>query len=76
MMKVSDVQEYQRFIADLVASSQAAKKAGKTVDDATAAFSVAKYPGYKNERLRRPSGHLRRVEVARRSGKTDHRPGS
>jgi glyoxylase-like metal-dependent hydrolase (beta-lactamase superfamily II) len=52
MMKVSDVQEYQRFMADLVASSLAAKKAGKSVDDAFAAFSVANYPGYKNERVK------------------------
>lgn len=52
MMKVSDVQEYQRFLSDLVASAQAAKKAGKTVDEATAAFSVAKYPGYKNENVK------------------------
>ncbi len=46
MMKVSDVQEYSRFLADLVSAAQAAKKAGKSVDDATAGFSVAKYPGY------------------------------
>jgi len=52
MMKVSDVQEYQRFMADLVASSHAAMKAGRTVDEAFAAFSVAKYPGYKNERVK------------------------
>jgi glyoxylase-like metal-dependent hydrolase (beta-lactamase superfamily II) len=52
LMKVSDVQEYQRFLTDLVTSAQAAKKAGKTVDDATAAFSVAKYPGYKNENVK------------------------
>ena len=52
MMKVSDVQEYQRFMADLVSSTQAAMKAGKTVDEAAAAFSVAKYPGYKNERIK------------------------
>ena len=52
MMKVSDVQEYQRFLADLVSSAQASKKAGKSVDDATAAFSVAKYPGYKNENVK------------------------
>ena len=52
MMKVSDVEEYQRFMADLVASSQAAMKAGKTVDEAFAAFSLAKYPGYKNERVK------------------------
>src|SRR4029453_8858616 len=52
MMKVSDVQEYQRFMADLVASTLAAKKAGKSVGDAFAAFRVAKYPGYKNERVK------------------------
>ena len=52
MMKVSDVVEYGRFMADLVASSQAAMKAGKSVDEAFAAFSLAKYPGYKNERLK------------------------
>ena len=52
MMKVSDVEEYQRFMADLVRSSQAAMKAGKTVDEAFAAFSLAKYPGYKNERVK------------------------
>ena len=52
MMKVSDVQEYARFLADLASSAQAAKKAGKTVDEATAAFSVAKYPGYKTENVK------------------------
>jgi cyclase len=52
MMKVGDVQEYQRFLADLVASSQAAMKAGKTVDEAVAGFSIAKYPGYKAERVK------------------------
>jgi glyoxylase-like metal-dependent hydrolase (beta-lactamase superfamily II) len=52
MMKVSDVQEYARFLADMVSSAQASKKAGKSVDDATAAFSVAKYPGYKGENVK------------------------
>ena len=52
MMTVGDVTEYGRFMADLVASSQAARKAGKTVDEAFAAFSLTKYPGYKNERLK------------------------
>jgi hypothetical protein len=27
-------------------------KAGKSVDDAAAAFKVDKYPGYKNERVK------------------------
>jgi cyclase len=52
MMKVSDVQEYQRFMADLVSSSQAAKAAGKSVDEAFAAFSLTKYPGYNNTRVK------------------------
>jgi cyclase len=52
MMKVSDVAEYGRFMADMVASAQASQKAGKSVDEAFAAFSVAKYPGYKNERVK------------------------
>lgn len=52
LMKVSDVEQYQKFLADLVASGQASKKAGKSVDEAAAAFSVAKYPGYKNENVK------------------------
>ena len=52
MMKVSDVQEYSRFLADLLSSGQAAKKAGKSVDEATAGFSVARYPGYKAENVK------------------------
>ena len=52
MMKVADVQEYARFLADMVASAQASKKAGKSVDEATAAFSIAKYTGYKGENVK------------------------
>jgi glyoxylase-like metal-dependent hydrolase (beta-lactamase superfamily II) len=52
MMKVADVQEYARFLADMVASAQASKKAGKSADEATAAFSVAKYTGYKGENVK------------------------
>jgi cyclase len=52
MMKVSDVQEYQRFMADLLAHSQAAKSSGKTVDEAFAGFSVAKYAGYNTTRVK------------------------
>ena len=52
MMKVSDVQEYSRFLADLLSSGQAAKKAGKSVDEATAGFSVARYSGYKAENVK------------------------
>jgi cyclase len=52
MMTPKDVQEYQRFTADLAAHAQAAMKAGQTVDEAVAAFKVDKYPGYKNERVK------------------------
>ena len=52
MLTVKDVEGYQKFMADLVTASQAAMKAGKSVDDAFAAFDIAKYPGYKNERVK------------------------
>jgi cyclase len=52
MMTPKDLQEYQRFMADLAAHAQAANKAGQSVDEAFAAFKVAKYPGYKNERVK------------------------
>jgi glyoxylase-like metal-dependent hydrolase (beta-lactamase superfamily II) len=52
MMTPKDLQDFQRFVADLAAHAQAAMKAGQTVDAATAAFDVTKYPGYKNERVK------------------------
>ena len=52
MMAPKDVQEFQRFTADLSAHAQAALKAGQSVDEAFAAFKVDKYPGYKNERVK------------------------
>lgn len=52
MMTVKDVSDYGKFMADLVAASQAAMKAGKSVDEAFAAFDIAKYPGYKNDRVK------------------------
>jgi cyclase len=52
MMKMKDVQDYQKFTADLAAHAQAANKAGQTVDQAFEAFKVDKYPGYKNERVK------------------------
>jgi hypothetical protein len=45
------VSDYGKF-TDLVASSQASMKAGKSVDDAFAAFDITKYPGYKDERVK------------------------
>jgi glyoxylase-like metal-dependent hydrolase (beta-lactamase superfamily II) len=52
MQTPKDLQDYQRFTADLSAHAQAAMKAGQSVDDAFAAFKVEKYPGYKNERVK------------------------
>lgn len=52
MMTMKDVQGYQAFMTALVAAAQAAQASGKTVDDAFAGFDIAKYPGYKNERVK------------------------
>ena len=52
MMTMKDVQEYQKFMADLVAAATSAMQSGKTVDDAFNGFSVANYTGYKNERVK------------------------
>ena len=48
-----DLQEYQRYLTEWVAAVQAAAKAGKSVDEATASIDLtSKYPGYKNERAK------------------------
>ena len=52
MMTMKDVQGYQQFMTGLVAAAQAAAGAGKTVDEAVAAFDIANYPGYRNERVK------------------------
>ena len=52
MMTMKDVQEYQRFTADLLSYAIDQQKAGRSVDDATAGFKVDKYPGYKTERVK------------------------
>jgi len=52
MQTPKDLQEYQRFLTDLLAQTQAAMTAGKSVDEAAAAFKVDKYPGYKTERVK------------------------
>jgi glyoxylase-like metal-dependent hydrolase (beta-lactamase superfamily II) len=52
IMKIKDLADYQKFVSDLIASTKASQKAGKSVDDAFAAFDVSKYPGYKNERVK------------------------
>jgi cyclase len=52
MQTPKDLQEYQRFTADLLSHATDAMKAGKSVDDAFASFKIDKYPGYKNERVK------------------------
>lgn len=50
---MKDLREYQRFNADLLADARASFKAGKTSEQAVAASTVlAKYPGYKADRLK------------------------
>ncbi|MGE3957171.1 MAG: MBL fold metallo-hydrolase [Vicinamibacterales bacterium] len=51
--KPAEIQEYQKYLADLVAETEAAAKAGKSAADAFAESKVtAKYPGYKTDRLK------------------------
>ena len=48
-----DLQEYQRFNAELLAAVQAAMKAGKTVDEAAASIDLTKkYAGYESTRTK------------------------
>jgi len=50
---LADVGEFQRFMSDLAAETTAARKAGKTVDEAAAMTEwVRKYPGYGTTRLK------------------------
>jgi glyoxylase-like metal-dependent hydrolase (beta-lactamase superfamily II) len=53
VMKPADLQEYQRYTADLLAEAEAGVKAGKSAADAAASSTVTgKYPGYKSDRVR------------------------
>jgi cyclase len=52
MMTPKDLQEFQRFTADLASHATNSMQAGKTVDEAAAAFKADKYPGYKTERVK------------------------
>jgi glyoxylase-like metal-dependent hydrolase (beta-lactamase superfamily II) len=50
---LKDVDEYQRFNADLLAGVQEAIKSGKTADQAAASINLTdKYKGYKSERVK------------------------
>jgi cyclase len=51
MQTPKDLQDYQKFTADLLAYSTEQMKAGKSVADAVVGFKVDNYPGYKNERV-------------------------
>jgi glyoxylase-like metal-dependent hydrolase (beta-lactamase superfamily II) len=52
MMTPKDLQEFQRFTADLASHATNEMKAGRSVDEAFASFKIDKYPGYKNERVK------------------------
>ena len=52
MMTPKDVQEYQKFTADLLSYAINQMRTGTSVDAAAAGFKVDKYPGYKNERVK------------------------
>lgn len=53
VMTPKDLQEYQRYTADFLAAVEAAKKSGKSPDDAAASINLsAKYPGYKSDRVK------------------------
>jgi phage tail sheath gpL-like len=48
----ADLEEFQRFTAELLAAAQAAKKAGQSADAAGKSITVtAKFKGYGSERL-------------------------
>ena len=48
-----DLEEFQRYTADLLSAVQAAKKGGQSADAATASMNLsAKYKGYGSERLK------------------------
>jgi glyoxylase-like metal-dependent hydrolase (beta-lactamase superfamily II) len=50
---LADLREYQRYSADLLAAAQAAMKQGKSPEEAAAQIDLAaRYPGYRNERVR------------------------
>jgi glyoxylase-like metal-dependent hydrolase (beta-lactamase superfamily II) len=53
LMKWSDLQEYQRYITDLLNEVQTARRAGKNADAAAASINLTdKYKGYTSEGLK------------------------
>jgi glyoxylase-like metal-dependent hydrolase (beta-lactamase superfamily II) len=50
---IPELREYQQFMTDFVSAVKDAKKAGKSVDQATASVDLsAKYKGYKTDRYK------------------------
>ena len=47
-----DLQTFQQYTADLLQQSEAAMKAGKSVDDAIASLNLSKYAGFETTRLK------------------------
>jgi cyclase len=47
-----DLQTFQQYTADLLQQSEAALKAGKSVDDAIASLNLSKYAGFETMRLK------------------------
>jgi cyclase len=52
LMKPADLQEYQRYTADLLEQVEAAMKAGKTAEAAAAGLNLSKYAGYRTDRVK------------------------
>jgi cyclase len=52
MQTPKDLEIWQKFTAALLSHAVDQMKAGKSVDDATASFSVDKFEGYKKERVK------------------------
>ena len=53
LMAPKDLQEYQRYTADLLSAAESAKKAGKSSEAAAASINLtAKYPDYKSDRVK------------------------
>jgi glyoxylase-like metal-dependent hydrolase (beta-lactamase superfamily II) len=53
LMTMKELQEFQRFNADVLAEARAAFKAGKTTEQAAASLPfMSKYPGYKSDRVK------------------------
>lgn len=52
LMTRADLEQYQRFTADLLAESQTARRAGKSATEAAASMNLrARYPGYRFDQL-------------------------